>query len=189
MPTLILRCRSIAHICHSTVHRTTCHHKSPSIPNILYLPRPRGPCKSHPSLLYSLWMFSSPVMFVQIITHQLIHDVLPFAWLCLCTWPRQFVFILDEIFFTSSGIWTVLVAQQIKSKDFIFISLTLTPFVMALTWMHRFLANLFLFIHHFYILLFKHYFYLRKYCPVILHITKDLYFNNLYECWTFYSQI
>lgn len=44
-------------------------------------------------------------------------------------------------FFMSSGIWTVLVAQQrwqIKWQDFILISLTLTPIVMALPWIHNF---------------------------------------------------
>jgi len=43
-------------------------------------------------------MFSSHVMFVEIITHHLIHDVSLFAWLHLYTWPWQLVFILDEIF-------------------------------------------------------------------------------------------
>lgn len=67
-------------------------------PKHIVPPRDTRPCKNHPSLFNSFWMFSSPVMFGQIITHHLIHDVSLFAWLHLYIWPWQFVFILDEIF-------------------------------------------------------------------------------------------
>lgn len=104
VPVLFLRRSSTAHICHSYIEQPVIMSsmQSPSISNILYLPRPRG-CEAPvnpltPTSLHSLWMFSSLVMFVQIITHHLIHDVSHFVWLHLYTWPRQLVFILDEIF-------------------------------------------------------------------------------------------